>query len=97
MSAGPGDRLDPVCLCGRAAGRGPRHPRRPGSPAKFAAALNRVLADAELRDAIGRRAYAYSRNMVWSEVGAEYRRLFERVAAPASVVARTANLTAINA
>ena len=69
----------------------------PGSPAKFAAALNRVLADDELRDAIGRRAYAYSRNMVWSEVGAEYRRLFERVAAPASVVARTANLTAINA
>jgi len=69
----------------------------PGSPAKFAAALNRVLADEALRDAIGRRAYAYSRNMIWSEVGAEYRRLFERVAAPASVVARTANLTAINA
>ncbi len=64
----------------------------PGSPVKFAAALNRVLADAELRDAIGRRAYAYSRNMIWSEVGAEYRRLFERVAVPASVVARTASL-----
>ncbi len=57
----------------------------PGSPTKFAAALNRVLDDSELRDAIGRRAYAYSRNMVWSEVGDAYRRLFERIAAPAAV------------
>jgi glycosyltransferase involved in cell wall biosynthesis len=69
----------------------------PGSPAKFAAALNRVLDDSELRDAIGRRAYAYSRNMVWSEVGAEYRRLFERVVAPASVVSRSGQLATINA
>ncbi len=69
----------------------------PGSPAKFAAALNRVLDDSELRDALGRRAYAYSRNMVWSEVGAEYRRLFERVVAPASVVTRSGQLATINA
>ncbi len=69
----------------------------PGSPTKFAAALNRVLDDDELRDAIGRRAYAYSRNMVWSEVGDEYRRLFERVAAPAAVPSGRGQLATIRA
>jgi len=69
----------------------------PGSPTKFAAALNRVLGDDSLRDAIGRRAYAYSRNMVWSEVGDEYRRLFERVAAPAARPVRQEQLATIRA
>jgi len=52
----------------------------PGSPAALARALNDVLADHELRAALGRRAYAYSRRMIWSAVAAQYRQVFERVA-----------------
>jgi glycosyltransferase involved in cell wall biosynthesis len=52
----------------------------PGSPADLASALNRLLGNDELRAAIGRRAYDHSRPMTWSAVGAEYRRLFARVA-----------------
>jgi glycosyltransferase involved in cell wall biosynthesis len=52
-----------------------------GSPARFAKALNAVLGDATLRTALGHAAYAYSRRMVWSAVGAEYNRLFRRVVA----------------
>lgn len=52
----------------------------PGSPQALATALNRVLADDELREAIGRRAYEYSRQMVWPQIGAAYQRLFARVA-----------------
>jgi glycosyltransferase involved in cell wall biosynthesis len=68
----------------------------PGSPALFAAALNEVLGNHELRATIGRRAYEHSRRMVWSQVGAEYRRLFERVvaAAPASALASLATVNA---
>jgi glycosyltransferase involved in cell wall biosynthesis len=60
-----------------AGGRGILVP--PGSPTLFAAALNEVLGDDDLRAAIGRRAYEHSRRMIWSEVGAEYRRLLGRV------------------
>jgi len=52
-----------------------------GSPAALARALNDVLADDELRAALGRRAYAYSRRMIWSAVAAQYRQVFERAAA----------------
>ena len=55
------------------------------SPALMASALTEVLSDDELRAALGRRAYEYSRQMVWSDVGAQYRRLFQRVAAAATV------------
>lgn len=51
----------------------------PASPTAFAAALNDVLGDPELRASLGRRAYEHSRGMVWSHVGAEYRHLFDRV------------------
>lgn len=51
----------------------------PGSPAKLAAALLDLLGDPARRTAIGRRAYAHSRGMVWSAVGAAYRDLFEQV------------------
>lgn len=57
----------------------------PGSPDALAAALNNLLEDDELRGAIGQRAYDYSRGMVWSEVGAEYRQLLARVAADLQV------------
>ena len=52
----------------------------PGSPARFARALGDVLGDDALRTTLGKRAYDHSRGMVWREVGASYRRLFERVA-----------------
>ena len=53
----------------------------PGDVSAWASALNEVLGDRGLRAAIGRRAYAYSRRMVWSAVGAEYRDLLGGVAA----------------
>jgi glycosyltransferase involved in cell wall biosynthesis len=52
-----------------------------GSVDALSAALVRLLGDAGLRAAMGRRAYAYGRRMVWAEVGAAYRRLFARVVA----------------
>ncbi len=69
----------------------------PGSPAALASALNDVLGDHDLRAAIGRRAYEHSRRMVWSAVGAEYRRLFGQVTAFPPMTVRSAPLAAINA
>jgi len=68
------------------------------SPGPLAAALNKVLRDDKLRAALGRKAYDHSRNMVWSEVGAQYRALFQRVGA-ASVAGRAApvGLATLNA
>jgi glycosyltransferase involved in cell wall biosynthesis len=57
------------------------------TPERFATALNEVLDDSESRAAMGRRAYEFSRAMVWSEVGAQYRRLFQRVGAAVSLPA----------
>ena len=71
----------------------------PGSPEAFAAAINDVLADGAARATLGRRAYEYSRRMVWSDVGAQYRDLFRRVgtaAAVAGLVVPT-GLAALNA
>jgi glycosyltransferase involved in cell wall biosynthesis len=55
------------------------------TPELFGAALSEVLENDELRAALGRKAYEYSRRMVWSDVGAQYRELFARVGAFASV------------
>jgi glycosyltransferase involved in cell wall biosynthesis len=49
----------------------------------FAAALNRLLGDDDARREYGRRAYEYSRPMVWSEVGAAYERLSARIVSEA--------------
>ncbi len=68
----------------------------PNAPDRFAAALNAVLGDAALRNDIGRRAYAHSRDMVWPQVGAAYRRLFERVAIRAGAEAPMPSLAAIS-
>ncbi len=51
----------------------------PASPAALGDALAGLLADPALRARIGARAFAYSRRMVWPEVGAQYRNLFARV------------------
>ena len=45
----------------------------------LAEGLNTVLGDPSLRTMIGRRAYAYSRRMVWPAVGAAYSSLFAHV------------------
>ena len=50
-----------------------------GSPERFAEALDRVLSDDALRAAVGQKAHAHARRMIWSEVGLRYRRLFDRV------------------
>jgi glycosyltransferase involved in cell wall biosynthesis len=69
----------------------------PGSPTGLASALNDVLGDHELRAAVGRRAYEHSRRMVWSAVGADYRRLFGQVAADSRIPVRAPALVALNA
>jgi glycosyltransferase involved in cell wall biosynthesis len=68
-----------------------------GSAPALANALNEVLGDRALRSALGRRAYDYSRRMVWSAVGTEYRRIFERVTTRPPQTQRVGSLTAINA
>jgi len=69
----------------------------PASPARFAAAVNKVLGDDGLRAAIGRRAYDYGRGMVWSRVGARYTGLFERVTAQAPVAGTGGPWAAVSA
>jgi glycosyltransferase involved in cell wall biosynthesis len=61
----------------------------PGSPGALADAVANLLRHPGLRAAMGRRAYEYSRPMVWREVGAAYARVFARVAraAPVAVMA----------
>jgi glycosyltransferase involved in cell wall biosynthesis len=72
----------------------------PGSPSLLATALNEVLGDADMRSAIGHRAYDHTRRMVWSEVGAEYQRVLGQAVvgggAPA-IATRAATLAAIHA
>jgi glycosyltransferase involved in cell wall biosynthesis len=48
----------------------------------LAESLTEVLLDRELRNRLGRRAYEFSRTMVWTAVGARYGRIFERITAP---------------
>ena len=65
-----------------------------GSPSSAALAdgLNAVLGDPGMRAVIGRRAWAYSRRMLWPAVGAAYTSLFAEVVAearPAIVPLRT--------
>jgi glycosyltransferase involved in cell wall biosynthesis len=56
------------------------------SASALADSLTEVLLDRELRRRLGRSAYEFSRTMVWPEVGARYRRIFDRVAAPVGLV-----------
>jgi glycosyltransferase involved in cell wall biosynthesis len=52
----------------------------PGSVDALGQALSELALDSGLRATYGRRAYEFSRGMLWSEVGTAYRRLFARVA-----------------
>jgi len=56
-----------------------------GSTQSLAAALIELAHDPELRGSHGRRAYAYSRSMLWPKVGAAYRRVFARVSSSVPV------------
>lgn len=78
-----------------AGGRGVLVPQ--GSASAFATAINRLLDDDRARAAIGRRAHQHSRPMVWSEVGASYRRLFTNVAAGAPIASSISSRPALNA
>jgi glycosyltransferase involved in cell wall biosynthesis len=52
-----------------------------GSPKDFAEVLSELVRDADQRNQLGRRAYDFSRTMIWPEVGARYARIFSRVGA----------------
>lgn len=69
----------------------------PGSPDALATALIDVLADDDRRAKLGRRAYDHGRTMIWPAVGADYRRVFERVAAEAAAASRSMPLRAVRA
>ncbi len=51
------------------------------SPKALSESLTEVIRDRDLRNRLGRAAYEFSRTMIWPEVGARYRRIFERVGA----------------
>jgi glycosyltransferase involved in cell wall biosynthesis len=63
-----------------AEGRGTLVP--PSAPSALAAALVELLADPLRREEVGARAHRFGRHMVWSEVGAAYRALFEQIVRP---------------
>ena len=52
-----------------------------GSSKDFAEVLSELLRDPDTRNQLGRRAYDFSRAMIWPEVGARYARIFARVGA----------------
>ena len=63
-----------------AEGRGTLVP--PSAPSALAAALVDLLADPLRREEVGARAHRFGRHMVWPEVGAAYRALFEQIVRP---------------
>jgi glycosyltransferase involved in cell wall biosynthesis len=52
-----------------------------GSSKDFAEVLSELLRDPDTRNQLGRRAYDFSRAMIWPEVGARYSGIFSRVGA----------------
>jgi glycosyltransferase involved in cell wall biosynthesis len=49
-----------------------------GTPDDFADSLGELLGDDDLRHRLGRRAYDFSRTMIWPAIGARYRHIFGR-------------------
>jgi glycosyltransferase involved in cell wall biosynthesis len=66
-----------------------------GSPTEWTAALSGLLENDAHRTAIGRSAYEHTRSTVWSSVGADYRRLFARIAAAPLVTVPPASLVGV--
>lgn len=85
MSAGRAIVSTPYAYATELLGHGRGRLVEPGSPAALASAFVELLCDQEQRLAYGRLAYMYTRSMVWPQVGAQYRRLFDRVATNAVV------------
>ena len=52
-----------------------------GSSKDFAEVISELLLDPDTRSQLGRRAYDFSRAMIWPEVGDRYSRIFSRVGA----------------
>lgn len=52
----------------------------PNSPDSLSTAFIDLLRDHGIRETLGKRAYDYSRSMLWPQVGARYRQVFDRVA-----------------
>jgi glycosyltransferase involved in cell wall biosynthesis len=46
---------------------------------EMADSLSELIRDDDLRDRLGRRAYDFSRTMIWPAIGARYKRIFDRV------------------
>ncbi|MGZ6265771.1 MAG: glycosyltransferase family 4 protein [Candidatus Limnocylindrales bacterium] len=80
MSAGRAVISTPYTYATELLGNGRGRLVEPGSPDALARAFIDLLCDDAQRLALGRLAYTYTRSMVWPQVGAQYRRLFERVA-----------------
>jgi glycosyltransferase involved in cell wall biosynthesis len=95
MSAGRAIVSTPYAYATELLGHGRGRLVEPGSPAALASAFVELLSDPEQRLAHGRLAYMYTRSMVWPQVGAQYRRLFERVATKA--VVRVEDVDSMNA
>jgi glycosyltransferase involved in cell wall biosynthesis len=66
-------------------------------PAALATAFIALLGDPAKRKAIGARAHAYSRDMLWPGVGQRYLQLFERVTEKRPLIARRRLLESANA
>jgi glycosyltransferase involved in cell wall biosynthesis len=66
----------------------------PNSPEALADGLSGLLGDQAWRGEIGRRAYAFSRERIWREVGAAYRTLFAHVTRGAETVSERPALVA---
>jgi len=67
------------------------------NPAALAAALIALLGDPARRAAVGARAHAYSRELLWPGIAQRYQQLFERLAEAQSRPAGRAVLKSLNA
>jgi glycosyltransferase involved in cell wall biosynthesis len=84
MSAGRAVVSTPYAYAVELLGGGRGRLVEPGSSSALAQSFVELLGNHGQRLAMGRLAYMYSRSMVWSQVGAQYRRLIGRVAMPAA-------------
>ena len=92
MSAGRAVVSTPYAYATELLGHGRGKLVEPGSPDALSGAFVELLSDHDQRLALGRMAYMYTRSMVWPQVGAQYRRLFARVAVPAGARAEGADI-----
>ena len=70
-----------------------------GSSEALADALTELVRDDDLRKLVGRKAYDFSRTMIWPAIGEKYRRIFDRVAGVDMIARRRpeVEVSAVNA